>query len=91
MIDLAWEQLRAALLGLARSQRFALDEVKLQGAILAVAGPEVQALTPALAERACLQAGRGAQFAGPFARALAAFGVQFSAWMGVVDRGIGGR
>ncbi len=57
MIDLAWEQLRAALLGLARSQRFALDEVKLQGAILAVAGPEVQVLTPALAERACLQAG----------------------------------
>ena len=57
MIDLAWEQLRAALLGLARSQRFALDEVKLQGAILAVAGPELQALTPALAERACLQAG----------------------------------
>jgi ATP-binding cassette, subfamily C, bacterial LapB len=57
MIDLAWEQLRAALLGLARLQRFALDEVKLQGAILAVAGPEVQVLTPALAERACLQAG----------------------------------
>ena len=57
MIDLAWEQLRAALLGLARLQRFALDEVKLQGAIVAVAGPEVQVLTPALAERACLQAG----------------------------------
>ncbi|MCE2782372.1 ATP-binding cassette domain-containing protein [Limnohabitans sp.] len=57
MIDLAWEQLRAALLVLARSQRFALDEVKLQGALLAVAGPEVQVLSPALAERACLQAG----------------------------------
>jgi ATP-binding cassette subfamily C protein LapB len=57
MIDLSWEQLRAALLALARSQRFALDEVKLQGAILAVAGAEVQVLTPALAERACLQAG----------------------------------
>ena len=52
MIDLSWEQLRAALLALARSQRFALDEVKLQGAILAVAGAEVQVLTPALAERA---------------------------------------
>jgi len=35
--------------------------------------------------------GWGAHFAGPFARALAAFGVQFNAWMGVVDRGIGGR
>jgi ATP-binding cassette subfamily C protein LapB len=57
MIDLAWEQLRAALLSLARLQRFALDEVKLQGAMLSAAGPEVQVLTPALAERACLQAG----------------------------------
>jgi ATP-binding cassette subfamily C protein LapB len=57
MIDLAWEQLRAALLSLARLQRFALDEVKLQGAMLSAAGPEVQVLTPALAERACLHAG----------------------------------
>ena len=57
MNELAWEQLRAALISLARAQRFALDEVKLQGALRAVAGAHAPALTPALAERVCLQAG----------------------------------
>lgn len=57
MNELAWEQLRAALVSLARAQRFALDEVQLQGALLAVAGAEAPVLTPVLAEQVCMQAG----------------------------------
>ncbi|WP_396435208.1 ATP-binding cassette domain-containing protein [Limnohabitans sp.] len=52
-----WEQLRSALVLMARMQRFALDEVKLQGALLAVAGGQSGSLTPALVEQVCLQAG----------------------------------
>lgn len=55
--ELIWEQLRSALVLMARSQRFALDEVKLQGALLAVAGDQTQAVTPARVEQVCLQAG----------------------------------
>lgn len=57
MNELALEQLRAALVSLARAQRFALDEVQLQGALLAVAGTQQEALTPVLAEKVGLQAG----------------------------------
>ncbi len=60
MNELAWAQLSAALVSLARTQRFALDEVRLQGAVLAVAGVEgadAVALSPVLAEQVCLQAG----------------------------------
>lgn len=57
MNELAWEQLRAALVSLARAQRFALDELQLQGALLAVTGTEAVVLTPVLAERVCMQAG----------------------------------
>jgi ATP-binding cassette, subfamily C, bacterial LapB len=52
-----WEQLRSTLVLMARSQRFALDEVKLQGALLAVAGDLTQAVTSARVEQVCLQAG----------------------------------
>lgn len=38
MDEFAWNQFREALGALAREQRFALDEVKLQGAFLAVTG-----------------------------------------------------
>ncbi|WP_158270212.1 ATP-binding cassette domain-containing protein [Limnohabitans sp. T6-20] len=57
MDELAWNQLREALGALAREQRFALDEVKLQGALLTVTGGQAVALTPELAEQVCLQAG----------------------------------
>lgn len=57
MNELFGEQLRTALVLLARAQRFALDEVRLQGALLAVAGEGSPELTPQLAERVCLQAG----------------------------------
>lgn len=58
-----WEQLRSALVLMARMQRFALDEVKLQGALLAVAGNQSGPLTPARVEQVCLQAGWiGARF-----------------------------
>lgn len=52
-----WQQLQAALVLLARSQRFALDEVKLHGAVMSVTGDNPPPLTPQLAERVCLQAG----------------------------------
>lgn len=58
MNDLAWIQLRWALLSLARAQRFALDEVKLQGSLLSVGGGQAKAaLSMELVERVCLQAG----------------------------------
>lgn len=63
MNELAWKQLSAALKALALVQRFALDEVRLQGALLAVSGvqgiegDQVPPLTAQLAERVCLQSG----------------------------------
>ena len=55
--ELAWNQLREALEGLAREQRFALDEVKLQGALMAVAAGSAAGSTPDVVEQVCLQAG----------------------------------
>jgi ATP-binding cassette subfamily C protein LapB len=57
MDELVWNQLREALLAMAREQRFALDEVKLQGALLAVSADRATGLTPALVEQVCLQSG----------------------------------
>lgn len=60
MNDLAWYQLQATLISLARAQRFALDEVRLQSALLSVGGgkkSEKPALNPAVIEAVCLQAG----------------------------------
>ena len=57
MDELAWNQLREALEGLAREQRFALDEVKLQGALMAVAAGSAAGSTPDVVEQVCLQAG----------------------------------
>jgi ATP-binding cassette subfamily C protein LapB len=57
MDEFAWNQLREALGALAREQRFALDEVKLQGALLTVTGGQAMTLTPELVEQVCLQAG----------------------------------
>jgi len=57
MDELAWNQLRAALVAMAREQRFALDEVKLQGALLSVTADNTVGLTPNEVERVCLQAG----------------------------------
>lgn len=60
MNDLAWYQLQATLISLARAQRFALDEVRLQGALSAVSGgnkAEQPAVSAALVEAVCLKAG----------------------------------
>ncbi len=57
MDELAWNQLRAALVAMAREQRFALDEVKLQGALLSVTADNTVDLTPNEVEQVCLQAG----------------------------------
>lgn len=57
MDEVAWNQLRAALVAMAREQRLALDEVKLQGALLSVTADNTADLTPNEVEQVCLQAG----------------------------------
>lgn len=59
MNDLAWYQLQATLISLARMQRFALDEVQLQGALLSVGGGKdaQPALSAKVVEEVVLQAG----------------------------------
>lgn len=57
MDELAGNQLRAALVAMAREQRFALDEVKLQGALLSVSAGSSEGLTPEAVEQVCLQSG----------------------------------
>lgn len=60
MNDLVWYQLQATLISLARTQRFALDEVRLQAALLAVGGGKKSkkpVLSATVIEAVCLRAG----------------------------------
>jgi len=57
MDDLAWNQLREALVAMAREQRLALDEVKLQGALFAGRAENPDPASPTAVEQVCLQAG----------------------------------
>jgi ATP-binding cassette subfamily C protein LapB len=60
MNDMGWLQLRWALLSMARAQRFALDEVKLQAALNSLGSRGVHELASApLATRLCRMAGWG--------------------------------
>lgn len=58
-----WEQLKGTLEHLAKAQRYALDEVRLQGAMLALCEQSDTFISPQQVERICLQAGWiGARF-----------------------------